>query len=602
MSNNNTTNMTKISEYLKEAGFIAIRPNSKKPLVGEGQDWNDSILNYNQACDEIDKGNNVAIVCGYNGFIMPDCDSDELYNAFTSIMYWTYEEKSISGMKHLIYRADWVTSLEDNQVLKAKDGKHLGEIRCCRQYVVIAPSKAKDEKKGIFDVRPYEITQDRPVISISKQDIANVLSLLGQKDIISQEKTSKGIKLDSHVLEQIRSDSELSKLFDGDISDFPSRSEAEASLVFKLVARGFDKETIFKIMANTKIDRWNESPLSYRNRTFEKAIALVTESKEGWENGKNTTIVNINQALNVMTLNDYRKYKIDKRYIIEGRIYKKYNEMRYAPSGFFKSIYSLYEAVCIASGRKLLNRFRVKKNPVLYVSAENAIETDKPIIEKICKGLKIKTSKLPFYVLPRQECEDIMSEQFQSKLARTIEEKGIKVIYLDTINPLTPALDDNKGKEVTQVFARFLKPIQDKYGCYICFLHHTTKQESSFLGSMKWKANADIVTRLERKGLLYFFKIYNEKNRRGESNTLEVKISFGEDKITFDLIAESSPEIFSKRKKMTQAEFFALKLNEFFKGRKREDITRNEIFEAFEENKIKFSRASLDRAIGEWRK
>jgi hypothetical protein len=138
-------------------------------------------------------------------------------------------------------------------------------------------------------------------------------------------------------------------------------------------------------------------------------------------------------------------------------------------------------------------------------------------------------------------------------------------------------------------------------GCYICFLHHTTKEEGTFLGSMKWKANADCVTRLDRKGLDNRLKIYNEKNRRGENSTLELEVIFDNDsnKISFKLLSEGKPQIFSKKQKMTQAEFFALKLSELIKDKK---IERAEIFKIFTENKITYSRASLDRAIGEWKK
>jgi hypothetical protein len=47
------------------------------------------------------------------------------------------------------------------------------------------------------------------------------------------------------------------------------------------------------------------------------------------------------------------------------------------------------------------------------------------------------------------------------------------------------------------------------------------------------------------------FTLYNEKNRQGENNTLEISIDFSDKAITFCLLKESQPEIYKKKRKMT---------------------------------------------------
>lgn len=577
-----------ISKNLKEAGFIVIQKGNKTPFVEKGEDWNNHILNYGQANQKLKEGYNIALVNGVNNFFTGEADSLELSQAFEGLLPATYCEESISSYegftgRHYIFRMENSSKME-NFTIKWQN-RHLGELRMQREFVVIAPSIALNKQNQIKQYKILSEVENIPFVT--KEQVLNVLNQFkGQ---------STGIKshLDKEILGKLNSDSEITKLLNGDITGFVSRSEAELSLVCKLVSRNFDKETIFQIMANSKTDKWNEKPLSYRNLTYEKAVKKVTQEKAGWENEEV-------ELLNVMTLEDYENHKVNKDYIIQGRMFPKETEMRYAPSGKFKSLYSLYEGICIASGRKVLDKFKVKKKPVLFISAENNIDTDKMFIKKIRRGLKLRKMNIPFYVLPRQECSDIMGSSFQKQLCKTIKRYNIKVIYLDTINPLTPELDDNSAKDVTRVFNNFLKPLNDDFGCTNCFLHHTTKTETSFLGSMKWKANADCITRFERKDLDCKFKIFNEKNRRGESNTLEVEINFDDvnNQITFKLLSEGKPAIFSNKKKMTQAEFFELKLNELVKDKKTE---RAEIFKIFEENGIKFSKGTLDRAIGLWR-
>lgn len=249
-----------ISKNLKEAGFIAIRKDSKLPIAEKGEDWNDKILDYEQANAELRKGNNIAIVGGYNGFVVLDSDGDDtLYNAFSNYMYKTYTETSITGNKHLIYRTDnWTTTKEDNCDFN-QGTKHLGELRAFRRYVVIAPSKAKDEKKGVFDVRPYKVLEDNPVCLISREDIAKVKNNLG--------------------LQTIKKDGSVSENKD------ESRSALEYRKVISLLYDGKSKEEVYQsMMAYAK---WKEAPDSYKDYTFNKAQDYVESKLAEVENKEN---------------------------------------------------------------------------------------------------------------------------------------------------------------------------------------------------------------------------------------------------------------------------------------------------------------------------
>lgn len=306
------------------------------------------------------------------------------------------------------------------------------------------------------------------------------------------------------------------------------------------------------------------------------------------------------EPLELMTISDLRKHKVSKEYLIKGIKYPKQNDMIVAPSRSGKSILSLYQAVCIASGRNYLGKFKTKKSPVLVVLAETHKDWLQEVFLKIMRGLKLRSSKIPIHFLTRDKCEDLLNPIFMAKLCKTIKQYNVKVIYFDTINPLTPSLDDNSARDVTRLFNEFLKPVVDLYGCNITYLHHTDKKGSDYLGSMKWFANSDQVFRFDRKELSPQVTIFNEKSRKGESNTLVIEWNFTDKDIKIKLVAEKEPSVFNKKRRMTQQEFFILKLKEFFSDK--EDITRAEAMQVFKENKIKFTTPTFDRAWKEWRK
>lgn len=62
------------------------------------------------------------------------------------------------------------------------------------------------------------------------------------------------------------------RLFEGDISDYDSRSEAEFAFVMKMLNHSFESEEINQIMWASGMSKWNEESDHYRERTIQKAL------------------------------------------------------------------------------------------------------------------------------------------------------------------------------------------------------------------------------------------------------------------------------------------------------------------------------------------
>lgn len=83
--------------------------------------------------------------------------------------------------------------------------------------------------------------------------------------------------LTQDLKDKIKNDEIVQKMMEGDLCGKASRSEAEMSLVCRLVQLGLDKEQIFRTMGSCKIGKWQEANIGYRNITYRKAIEIISK-------------------------------------------------------------------------------------------------------------------------------------------------------------------------------------------------------------------------------------------------------------------------------------------------------------------------------------
>jgi hypothetical protein len=102
--------------------------------------------------------------------------------------------------------------------------------------------------------------------------------------ILSLEPETKGVVCSreaytppnfDHLLDK---DPKLRSLFNGDVSNYPSRSEAEMALMVKLVFYGFGPDQIWELMDSAQIGKWQQSPEAYRQRSYRKALEYAFRS------------------------------------------------------------------------------------------------------------------------------------------------------------------------------------------------------------------------------------------------------------------------------------------------------------------------------------
>lgn len=85
--------------------------------------------------------------------------------------------------------------------------------------------------------------------------------------------------LTQELKNRIGGNEKIQELFNGGVKGFASRSEAELSLVCRLVQVGLNKEQVFRVMASCKIGKWQEANIHYREITYRKAIEIISKEK-----------------------------------------------------------------------------------------------------------------------------------------------------------------------------------------------------------------------------------------------------------------------------------------------------------------------------------
>ena len=100
---------------------------------------------------------------------------------------------------------------------------------------------------------------------------------------VKVEKSKTNFVLPPQVIHNIEIakwiDRDMAKVLRGDFGNFPSRSEAEMSIVCKLVGFGFSDEEIDTIMRAHGMEKWSTANPKYRAHTFKKAKEWFVESK-----------------------------------------------------------------------------------------------------------------------------------------------------------------------------------------------------------------------------------------------------------------------------------------------------------------------------------
>ena len=189
----------------------------------------------------------------------------------------------------------------------------------------------------------------------------------------------------------------------------------------------------------------------------------------------------------------------------------------FAPRGEGKTWMGLLLAKCIAAGNHW-GRYKVNTpNKVLYIDGEmnrrlmldriNQLPHESENLYTLCNNLLWSLSLDGFKGV------NLMDATIQDYVLQFIDEKAIKVIFLDNLSCLCRGMKENEG-DSWEDFMPFLDNLKQR-GVLVIILHHTTKNGDQMRGTSRREDQADFVIRLTKL-----------EDGKSETGTLRLKTEF----------------------------------------------------------------------------
>jgi RecA-family ATPase len=208
-------------------------------------------------------------------------------------------------------------------------------------------------------------------------------------------------------------------------------------------------------------------------------------------------------------------------FLVDNLIVKKGLAYVYGPSASFKTNFLLYIALLGYVGKDIFN-FKVSKPfTTLWIDEENGLIGMKDKLMKISKGAGIDINEFGnenlFFIFQNFK---ILSTAFLIKLDRAIAKFKPDMIVIDSIAKVFDG-DERNEKDVARIFD-VVKPLINKYGVSIIFIHHARKIDKKYgasglddiSGSREFGAMADTTIYIQSFGQNKFL-LKQTKNRYG---------------------------------------------------------------------------------------
>ncbi len=394
---------------------------------------------------------------------------------------------------------------------------------------------------------------------------------------ISLELFQTKVMLTPELKAKVESDEIIKKLFDGDFTGFASRSEAELSLVCRLVKLELTKEQIFMVMASCNLGKWQESSLKYRETTYKKAVEIicpVVSSKVTFKGrGENEFILEeggldaiykkplknyenpIEKGIEIIWEKDLKNFVAEKKqYILEKYIPSKSAIILTGKRGTLKSFFALAFGCCISQGIDFVGKYQTEKGKVIYIDQENGIEIIKERVNMIKTGLDLKEDLDIGFVCFSQLKLDNPREM--EKFKAVLQKEKPQLIIIDTYRRAV-SFDENDAGEVSKLFVDTLRPLIEEFNFSVLLIHHNRKSASmsfrrkkddedsgidemdELRGSSDLANYVDGIIKLERLGekLVYIKQLKNRNDV--EEKPQRIKVEFeGKENIRFSYDGE----------------------------------------------------------------
>ncbi len=138
----------------------------------------------------------------------------------------------------------------------------------------------------------------------------------------------------------------------------------------------------------------------------------------------------------------------------------------------WKSLLTLYLAICVASGRRAFNRFTTQKGAVIVFSAEGGKSLVRGRVASICRALEIDIASLDIEVIDLPVLQLDNPEHFKV-LWTVVDARRPALVVLDPLREMHGG-DENDAAAITKLLQP-LRQVQQTFNCALMLVHHMGK-------------------------------------------------------------------------------------------------------------------------------
>lgn len=444
--------------FIKLHDFVPSLPESEQRCKDAREvGWN-SVNNYPHEHFKSGRGN-YGVAAGFGGLFFVDSDSQECESILRHSFPETFTVRTGSGNLHAYFKRTEPYS-EGRAHIPLKNGElNVGSLRFKNAYVVGPGSR---HPNGEF----YRVESDKPIATIALKQVMSVfepyMSTGGMKGAVkiadSKPLPEKGVK-------KALQEPKIKRLFEGDTSGYPSRSEAELALCSLLRRAGLSRGQIASLMKISLIGKWSEKPTSYKNRTLDKAFAASEqELLEAAEKPR--------PEKSFAYFEEYGKPK-PLTWIVKDLIHDRGISIWAGSPGSGKSwIAEELVSACVNERPAFHNELFATKSdgPAILIDQENDYPT---LYDRLKRLGGVPEKKLllfnPDFLLSLENDDD------KERLIILIKEHKPSLIVFDTFRRAFQG-NENDSAVTNEIYSSILKPLSKE--CAVLLIVHTRKMGS----------------------------------------------------------------------------------------------------------------------------
>jgi len=285
---------------------------------------------------------------------------------------------------------------------------------------------------------------------------------------------------------------------------------------------------------NKKVLTLKESAEAYKKSVTSRYTPSPLEDKKVQEEVEKIKKEKNKVQFNVMSLKDLQEYECPSyTWRVQNLLQDKKIVIIAGSSAVYKSWLLLGMGLSVAKGIPFLDNFPVEQGGVLIIDRENSIPELQNRQEMMAKGMGINPKdEMPMYFLSEQSLM-LDTPEAREFLEEFIIEKEIKLVIIDTYRRVI-SFEENDANSVSFFFTECLKPICERTGCSMAFIHHHKKGKHDGNEKDMLRGSSDLVNFVD--GVVQI-------NRKGDKITVkQTKSRSGKELEPFDLMVETDEE------------------------------------------------------------